>query len=120
MEKRVGTKSYLHTRADRTWDGEYDMDGVETNLQDFIDRITKKAKKTLNPKGLPAVQFNDKWTFCKGRSKIEITKEEFLIDGGTFEYISWSDYAGGNRFNVSGGCAKKARKWIFIGHGRFS
>lgn len=120
MEKKFRTKSYLHTCADRTWDGEYVMDGVTMNPKDLIDRITKKAKKTLNPKKLPMVQFNDEWIFYKDRSKIEIMKDEFLTDGGTFEYISWSDYAGGNRLEVSGGCTEEDRKWAFIGRGRLS
>lgn len=113
------SRTHLQTKA-TSFDGEYEMIGDGPNVLELTERIIMKAKTMLNPKGLSSVQFNDKWVYFKGRSRSEITKEEFLRDGGSFEYIAWSDYAGGNRFEVSGGIAEEVRKWVFIGHGRFS
>ena len=121
MDKKRNGRRRTHLQARATsFDGEYEMIGDGPNVLELTERIFMKAKKMLNPKGLPEVKFNDKWTYFKGRSQNEITKEEFIRDGGSFEYIAWSDYAGGNRFEVSGGIFEDVMKWVFIGHGRFS
>ena len=112
-------RTYLHTRQTKI-DGEYDMEGGTASPQELIEKMTRKARRMLNPKNLPDLKFNEKWTFYKGRSRNKIMKDEFLKNGGSFEYIAWSDYAGGNRFEVSGGSFKDIRKWGFIGQGRFS
>ena len=121
MDKKGNGRRRTHLQARATsFEGEYEMIGDGQNVIELTERIVTKANKMLNPKGLPSVQFNDKWVYYKGRSRGEITREEFLRNGGSFEYIAWSDYAGGNRFEVSGGIAEEVRKWVFIGHGRFS
>ena len=94
------SRTHLQTKA-TSFDGEYEMIGDGPNVLELTERIIMKAKTMLNTKGLPEVKFNDKWTYFKGRSQNEITKEEFLQDGGSFEYIAWSDYAGGNSLYMS-------------------
>ncbi len=110
-----------HLRAKATFiDGEYYMEGDSGTVLEITERITAKARKMLNPFSKPEVQFNEEWKFfIDAESRKPITKEEFLREGGAFEYLSWSDYAGGNRFEVEGGIGREGKGWRFTGYGRF-
>ena len=112
-------KTHLQTRATQ-FDGEYDMQGDSNSVLELSEKIVIKAKKMLNPNELPNVEFNYQWTYYTGSSRNDITKEEFLRNGGTFEFIAWSDYAGGNKFEVSGELFNDKGKWVLNGYGIFS
>lgn len=112
--------SHLRMRS-MAFDGEYEMEGDAIDVQTMAEKVSSKAQKMLNPLNKPDVQFNEKWKYFKdSMSERNISREEFLQRGGTFEYIAWSDYAGGNKLEVSGAVFKDLKKWAFIGHGRFS
>lgn len=120
-KENVKTKpSHLRTKPVAS-DGDYEMEGDAIDVQTMAERVSSKAQKMLNPLNKPDIQFDEKWKYYKGsKSERNISKEQFLRDGGTFEYISWSDYAGGNRLEISGEIIKKTRIWVFSGYGRFS
>lgn len=112
-------RSYVHTRS-TIFDGEFDMDGAGNAVLELVKKISKKAENMLNPKKLPEVEFNEEWKYHRNSSELETKEEDFLRYGGTLEYIAWSNYAGGNRFQVSGEIIKDGEVWVFNGFGRFS
>lgn len=118
-EKQDQIRSYLHTRP-TIFDGEFDMVGAGNTVLELVEKISKRSEKMLNPKKMPEVEFNEEWTYHRNSSGIETKDDDFLRYGGTFEYIAWSNYAGGNRFQVSGEIIKDGRMWVFNGYGRFS
>jgi hypothetical protein len=112
--------SHLRARP-VVFDGEYDMEGDATNVQAIIERLSNKARKMLNPFNKTNVKFNEEWKYYgNNEGEKAVSKDEFLRNGGRFEFIAWSDYAGGNRFEVSGEIFEDNTTWVFIGHGRFS
>ena len=115
-----GRRTHLQTHA-TPFDGEYDMTGDSNTILELTTKITEKAKRTLNPFNKQDIQFDEEWKYYKdSKGKKSITRDEFLERGGIFEYIAWSNYAGGNRFEISGRIFKGTRVWVFNGYGRFS
>ena len=115
-----GRRTHFQIHA-TSFDGEYDMTGDSNTVLELTTKITEKAKRALNPFDKQDIQFDEEWKYYKdGKSKKNITRDEFLERGGIFEYIAWSNYAGGNRFEVSGWIFKETRVWVFNGYGRFS
>lgn len=112
--------THLRLRA-TAFVGEYDMTGDSNTVLDLTTKITEKAQKMLNPSNKQEIQFNEEWKYYKdSKGEKKTTREEFLEGGGTFEYFAWSNYAGGNKLEVSGGINKSTNRWSFIGFGRFS
>jgi hypothetical protein len=122
MDRGMDLEMKTHLRARATsFDGEYDLTGDSNTVIDLMTKITDKAKKMLNPFNKQEVHFNEEWRYYKsGKSGKEVPSDEFIKIGGTIEYIAWSDYGGGNRFEVRGGIVKERRAWVFTGRGRFS
>ena len=121
-DKRTTSGRRTHLQIHTTsFDGEYDMTGDSNTVLEFTTKITEKAKRTLNPFNKQDIQFDEEWKYYKdSKSKKSIARDEFLRNGGSFEYIAWSSYAGGDRFEVSGRIFKGTRVWVFNGYGRFS